>query len=55
MPRKPDEAFSSLRAANPVQEASVPGPDSPEATALFARITSEPRHDSADRRAMKGI
>ena len=39
---KRDTAFEAFRAANPVDESTVPGPDSPEAQALLTQITSTP-------------
>lgn len=45
---KRDEAFETFRAANPVDESTVPGPDSPEARALLTRITAT-AHDQPSR------
>ncbi len=44
--RKHDEAFEAFRAGNPVEESTVPGPDSAQAQAVFADITSTPRHQA---------
>jgi hypothetical protein len=41
-----DDAFEAWRAGNPVDESTMPGPDSAEGRALFAEITSTPRTSS---------
>ncbi|MEZ5176668.1 MAG: hypothetical protein R2823_10795 [Acidimicrobiia bacterium] len=41
--RKRDDAFEAFRASNPVDESTVPAPDSPQARALFDEITATPR------------
>lgn len=43
MGRPRDDAFDAFRDANPVDESTVPGPDSPKACTLFARIIATPR------------
>ena len=42
MPRR-DYPFEAFRASNPVDESTVPGPESPKARALLAEITATPR------------
>lgn len=46
------DPFDLLRAANPVDPTTLPGPDAPEAQAQLERIFAQPRHE---RRALRGL
>jgi len=43
MSQRPDDAFEAFRKANPINDSTLPGPDSPKGRTLFDRITSAPR------------
>lgn len=54
MSQRPDDAFEAFREANPIDDSTLPGPDSSKGRTLFDRITATPRlPDATPRRSRR--